>query len=139
MKSCYAQYKYLLAVYELSRKQDRVKSIDVAKRLGVSRPSVSKTLKCLCQNGYVYDDYANEIELTELGNEQGKELYDNYRYVNLFFRKVLKLSDEQADAHTLTFMAEFDEETTESLSSVMKSTIERQRRRNAKAKETENK
>lgn len=127
MKSCYAQYKYLLAIYELARNKDRVKSVDIANRLGVSRPSVSKTIKCLYNSGFVNEDYANEIVLTPLGRETGKELYDNYRYVNLFFRKVLKLSDEQADEQTLTFMAAFPEETIEKLSETMKSTILRQR------------
>ncbi|MCD8328155.1 MAG: metal-dependent transcriptional regulator [Ruminococcus sp.] len=127
MKNCYAQFKYLLAVYELSKGDKKVKSVDIAKRLDVSRPSVSKTLKCLSKNGFVDDDFSNEVVLTESGKAVGKELFNNYRYALLFFRKVLKLDDEQADEQALTFIATFPEATVERLSQTMKNTIERQR------------
>lgn len=128
MRNCYAQFKYLLAVYELLRSGKKVKSVDIANRLEVSRPSVSKTLKCLADNGYVLGDYSNEITLTEKGVMKGRELFDNYRYANLFFRKVIKLSDEDADEQTLTFLATFPQETVEALSLAMRDTIVRQRK-----------
>lgn len=127
MRNCHAQFKYLLAVYELLRSDKKVRSVDIANRLDVSRPSVSKTLKCLADNGYVLDDCSNEIVLTEKGIKKGKELFDNYRYANLFFRKIIKLSDKDADAQTLTFMATFPQETVEALSLAMRDTILRQR------------
>lgn len=127
MKNCYAQFKYLLAVYELSKNNKKVKSVDIAKRLDVSRPSVSKTLKCLATNGYVNDDFSNEVVLTPNGMAVGKELFSNYRYAFLFFRKVLKLDEQQADEQALTFMATFPQSTVEQLSQTMKDTIARQR------------
>lgn len=127
MKNCYAQFKYLLAVYELSKNSKKVKSVDIANRLDVSRPSVSKTLKCLANNGYVNEDFSNEVVLTPNGMAVGKELFNNYRYAFLFFRKVLKLDERQADEQALTFMATFPQSTVNQLSQTMKDTIARQR------------
>ncbi len=127
MKNCYAQFKYLLAVYELSKDNKKVKSVDIANRLDVSRPSVSKTLKCLAHNGYVNDDFSNEVVLTPSGMDIGKELFNNYRYALLFFKKVLKLDEMQADDQALTFLATFPQSTVEKLSQAMKATIARQR------------
>lgn len=127
MKNCYAQFKYLLAVYELSKDNKKVRSVDIANRLDVSRPSVSKTLKCLAHNGYVNDDFSNEVILTQSGIDTGKELFNNYRYALLFFKKVLKLDEIQADEQALTFLATFPQSTVERLSQAMKATITRQR------------
>lgn len=127
MKNCYAQFKYLLAVYELSKDSRKVKSVDIANRLDVSRPSVSKTLKCLAKNGYVNEDYSNEVVLTPSGMTVGKELFSNYKYAFLFFKKVLKLDEAQADEQALTFLATFPQSTVERLSQTMKDTIARQR------------
>lgn len=127
MKNCYAQFKYLLAVYELSKNKKRVKSVDIANRLDVSRPSVSKTLKCLANNGYVNEDFSNEVVMTQSGMAVGKELFQNYKYAFLFFKKVLKLDEIQADEQALTFLATFPPSTVEQLSKTMKDTIARQR------------
>lgn len=127
MKNCYAQFKYLLAVYELSKSQKKVKSVDIANRLDVSRPSVSKTLKCLSNNGYVNEDFSNEVVLTPSGMAVGKELFSNYKFAFLFFKKVLKLDETQADEQALTFLATFPQSTVEKLSQTMKDTIARQR------------
>lgn len=127
MKDCHAQFKYLLAVYELLRSSDKARSVDIAKRLEVSRPSVSKTLKCLADNGYVSQDFSNEIELTEKGIKKGRELFENYRYVKLFFKKVIKLSEKDSDDQALTFLATFPQETVRGLSLAMRETILRQR------------
>lgn len=127
MKDCHAQFKYLLAVYELLRSSDKARSVDIAKRLEVSRPSVSKTLKRLADNGYVSQDFSNEIALTEKGIKKGRELFENYRYVKLFFKKVIKLSENDADDQALTFLATFPQETVRGLSLAMRETILRQR------------
>lgn len=49
MKLCAGQYKYLLTVYELSKTLKTVRSVDIANSLSVTRPSVSKMLKCMAR------------------------------------------------------------------------------------------
>ncbi len=61
MKHCAGQIKYLVAIKELSELDDYVKCVSIARRLGVSRASVSKMLRCLANSGLVYEDFCNSV------------------------------------------------------------------------------
>ena len=91
MKLCAGQYKYLLTVYELSRTLKVVRSVDIANSLSVTRPSVSRMLKCMSRLELIKPDYATSVELTELGRETAKGLTVNFNMVNSFFTDILKL------------------------------------------------
>ena len=57
MKHCAGQIKYLVAIKELSDTEEYVRCVTISRHLGVSRPSVSKMLRCLANCGYVYEDF----------------------------------------------------------------------------------
>lgn len=58
---------YLEAIYILEQKDELIKSVRIAERLGVSRPAVNQAMKALIDIGYVEKpDYA-DITLTEKG------------------------------------------------------------------------
>ena len=59
MKHCAGQIKYLIAIKELTDKDEYVRCVSISRHLGVSRPSVSKMLRCLANCGYVYEDFCN--------------------------------------------------------------------------------
>ena len=68
MKHCAGQIKYLIAIKELSAADEYVRCVNISRHLGVSRPSVSKMLRCLANCGYVYEDFCNSVVLTPEGD-----------------------------------------------------------------------
>lgn len=125
MKYCAAQVKYLTAIRELSAEAEEVKSVDIARHLGVSRSSVSKTLRCLANSGLVCEDYAISVVLTPEGEEAVREIFRNFNETYIFFRRFLRLNHEEAHNQALTFVTTFPEETSDRLRKLMKKTMKK--------------
>lgn len=120
MKYCSAQIKYLAAIRELSSERDDVKSVDISRHLGVSRASVSKTLRCLANSGLVYEDFCNSVVLTPEGENAIGEIFRDYDEVYAFFHKFLKLAPEEARSQAIMFITTFSEDTTGRLKKLVK-------------------
>ena len=71
---------YLEAVYILRRKYGAVRSVDVARHLGVSKPSVCKALGILRDCGLLVMDGKGYLHLTEQGKEQAESIYERHRF-----------------------------------------------------------
>lgn len=125
MKYCSAQIKYLTAIQELSAESEEVKSVDIARHLGVSRSSVSKTLRCLANAGLVYEDFAISVMLTPEGDEAVRDIFHNFNEAYIFFRRFLKLTHEEAHEQALTFVTTFPEETCERLKKVIRKNVKK--------------
>ena len=69
MKTCSGQIRYLIAIRELLEKDEYIRCVNISNHLGVSRPSVSKMLRCLAESGFVYEDFCNSVVLTPEGRE----------------------------------------------------------------------
>ncbi|MCM1528966.1 MAG: metal-dependent transcriptional regulator [Alistipes sp.] len=120
MKYCSAQIKYLAAVRELSAEKEDVKSVDISRYLGVSRASVSKTMRCLANSGLVYEDFCNSVVLTPEGENAIQEIFRDYDEIYAFFHRFLKLPPEDARAQAVTFITIFPEETADRLKKLVK-------------------
>lgn len=123
MKHCSAQIKYLVAIKELSEQDEYVKCVSVSRHLGVSRPCVSKTMRCLANSGLIYEDFCNSIVLTPHGEETVSEILCNFNEVYTFFHKFLKLPHEEAHAQALTFIMNFPDDTCERLKKIVMRTM----------------
>lgn len=69
---------YLETIYQLSMKQPAVRSIDVAEALNYSRPSVSRAVGLLKQDGYLEMDEDSFLLLTELGRRTAEKIYERH-------------------------------------------------------------
>ena len=69
---------YLEAILALSEKGP-VRSIDVAQHLGFSKPSVSRAMSLLRENGYVVMDDIGLLTLTPAGMEVAARIYKRHR------------------------------------------------------------
>ncbi len=58
---------YIKVLLDLSKKDSKIHSAEVAAILGVSRASVSRAMKVLKDNGYIKKEKYGTISLTELG------------------------------------------------------------------------
>lgn len=125
MKLCAGQCKYLITLYRLSCENSNVKSVDIAKALSVTRPSVSRMLKCMARLEFIDNDYSSNVRLTEKGLETALRLNEKLYVVNKFFRDILRLEDSEAYEQSLQFLASFPEQTVERLSRVTSNTIKK--------------
>ncbi len=68
---------YLESILTLSRAQEIVHRIDVAKKLGVSQAAVNKAVKLLCEKEYVYED-GKHLYLTEKGKNYAETVFEKH-------------------------------------------------------------
>ena len=85
---------YLKTIYILS-KTDEVHGAEIARELGVSRPTVSVSLKALEEEGYLVMDESRAVHLTERGRAIAEETYGRHVLLCRFFEK-LGISAETA-------------------------------------------
>ena len=58
---------YLETILVLSRRLNKVRSVDVAEEMGYSKPSVSRAVGILKKNGYIIMDGSGHLYLTDEG------------------------------------------------------------------------
>ena len=72
---------YLEAIYVLTQKNTNIRSIDVGAYLGYSKPSVSRAMGILRNDGYITVDGDGFISLTEKGKVFGVQLYERHTVI----------------------------------------------------------
>ena len=70
---------YLEAMLMLKEERGYIRSIDVADKLGVTKPSVSYATKRLRESGYISMDPAGMIVLLEPGLEIAERMYERHK------------------------------------------------------------
>ena len=76
---------YLEAIMVLQKKKGMVRSVDVARHMGVSKPSVSHAVTTLRDGGFLIMDTDFHLHLTDIGREMAEQTYEKHR----FFLKLL--------------------------------------------------
>ena len=70
--------EYLKTILALEEKNGSVRSLDVARTLHVTKPSVSKAMKHLREGGYLTMDADKRICLTKIGREAAEQAADTH-------------------------------------------------------------
>ena len=70
---------YLEAILALRQEKGFVRSIDVAQRLGFSKPSISRAMSILRNDGYVTMEQDGRLELTESGEQVARSIYERHQ------------------------------------------------------------
>lgn len=73
---------YLETIYTLSLAHSHVRSIDVAEALSYSRPSVSRAVGLLKQEGYLEMDTDGFLLLTKLGKNTAEKIYERHKILS---------------------------------------------------------
>lgn len=89
---------YLETILLLKQKQGFVRSIDVAEQLGYSKPSISRAMGLLRENGYVEIEPSGNIIFTQKGKEKAEAIYERHRVITEYFIKSLGVDPEVAEA-----------------------------------------
>ena len=69
---------YLESILILKQEKGAVRSIDVARRLGYTKPSVSRAMSLLRENGYVTMDPDGLLALTQAGRKIAEPIYERH-------------------------------------------------------------
>ncbi|MCR5802005.1 MAG: metal-dependent transcriptional regulator [Lachnospiraceae bacterium] len=69
---------YLETIYVLSQESAEVRAIDIGEYMGFSKPSVSRALGILKNDGYVVKDENGFIKLTSAGEKIAKNIYERH-------------------------------------------------------------
>lgn len=133
MEICAGQYRYLLSIYRLMREKQRIRCVDIANDLGVTRPSVSKMMKCMVRMELVEPDYCEAVRLTERGQELAERYHSDYDMVYAFFRRMLRLTPTEAKEHAFQFLSAFPQSTVHKLSDVMARSLEATKKKQMKS------
>ena len=75
---------YLETILVLQNRKGSVRSIDVAQHLGFSKPSVSRAMSLLRQDGYVEVAADGAIMLTDRGRETAEKIYERHTLLTEF-------------------------------------------------------
>ena len=89
---------YLETILVLKNKNGSVRSVDVARALSFSKPSVSRAIGILKEDGYVSVEDNGELNLTEEGLARAGAIYERHRYITKFLSDVLGVPHEVAEA-----------------------------------------
>lgn len=79
---------YLETILMIKNRKGSVRSIDVARELGFSRPSVSRAISILQKDGFVIKKEDGELVLTEIGIEKATAVYDRHTTLTKFIQMV---------------------------------------------------
>lgn len=79
---------YLEAILQLSSDGHCPKSIDVANKLGFSKPSVSIAVKKLKQDGFITVEDDGGLKLTESGRMIAEQTLEKHKYLTALFIKI---------------------------------------------------
>ena len=76
---------YLEAILVLQKKLGMVRSVDVARHLDVSKPSVCHAVSTLKEGGFLIMDEDSFLHLTDVGREVAEKTYEKH----CFFTRLL--------------------------------------------------
>lgn len=88
---------YLEVIWDIQREQGHVRSVEVARRVGVSRASVSKALGVLREAGLVEPSFYGEVVLTGEGVKRAKEVRARHDLLLRFLRDGLGVAQGIAE------------------------------------------
>lgn len=71
---------YLEAILILQKKSDFVRSVDLARYMGFSKPSISHAVGVLRGGGFLTVDEDGFLYLTDTGQEVAEKIYERHRF-----------------------------------------------------------
>ena len=71
---------YLEAILMLQKKSGMVRSVDLARHMGFSKPSISHAVGVLRDGGFLTVDEDGFLHLTDVGREVEEKIYERHRF-----------------------------------------------------------
>ncbi|MDP2982488.1 MAG: DtxR family transcriptional regulator [Candidatus Latescibacter sp.] len=116
---------YLEAIFEIEKTTAAVRVRDVAKRLGVTMPSVNGALKNLESLGLIRHARYEYIELTPEGSLQAARIASRHRVIQLFLREIIGVDEKTAEEEACRIEHVLSLGTTAKLTEYMEQSLKR--------------
>lgn len=71
---------YLEAVLVLKKQKGYVRSVDLARHMGFSKPSISHAVNVLRKGGFLMVDSDGQLDLTQAGREIAEKIYERHTF-----------------------------------------------------------
>ena len=97
MKSSESQEMYLEVIFNIDQRDEVIRSIDIAKTLGYSKPSVNRAINKLKADGLITQEPYGHITMTEHGREMAKKIKNKHVYLTEYLSLSLGLDKEIAE------------------------------------------
>ena len=114
---------YLETILILQNRNGSVRSIDVARELSVSKPSVSRAMGILKDNGFITMETNGELNLTELGRARADAIYERHRFITKFLAEIVGVSPMTAESDACRIEHIISEETFEKIKEYLARTM----------------
>ena len=88
---------YLETILLLERRNGTVRSIDIANELDYSKPSISRAMSILKENGYIWMEMNGDIHLTEKGRARANSISERHRLITEYLMRALDVDKETAE------------------------------------------
>ncbi len=111
---------YLEAIVELEAQSREVRSVDIARYLGVSKPSVSRAMSHLKSSGLILQEPYGRVSLTDEGRRQADRVHSLHHMITDFFMDALELDAQAAEADACRIEHVISPETVAAISAYLK-------------------
>ena len=88
---------YLETILILHQRQGYVRSIDIANELAFTKPSISRAMGILKNDGYITVEPSGNILLTEKGMAKASAVFDRHQTITAFLHEILDVDAETAE------------------------------------------
>lgn len=94
---------YLKEIYLLNQISQEVRVTDIARELGISKPSVNRAMNTLKEMQLIEHEHYGTITLTEAGIAAARNILDTYKVVFKFLTETLGVDENTAaeEAHLI--------------------------------------
>ncbi len=96
-KATTAAQDYLEAIYELIEEKGYAKAVDIAERLDLSGPSVTRMVQKLSRDGFLKSEKYRGIVMTDKGRTTAKDMQKRHQLLREFLM-ILGVDKKTADA-----------------------------------------
>lgn len=102
---------YLENILMLKKEKGTVRSVDIATRMGFSKPSVSRAMGILKKSGLIVMDENGLITLTAEGLAAAERVYDRHNIISEYLERHLGVSEANAVSDACKIEHDLSEET----------------------------
>lgn len=103
---------YLKCILVLQKKNDSVRSIDIAEEMGVTKPSVCNAMKKLSKQEWIYFDEEGYIFFTDEGRMIAENVYNKHSLLSRFLR-LMGVNEDTAEKEACLMEHTISDETYE--------------------------
>ena len=120
-KSSESLEMYLETMYLLELTVGKIRCVDIAKQMHVSKPSVNKAVNVLKEQGYLTQETYGNVHLTESGRNKAIKIYETHTIRSCYLEEVLNISHDTAENDACKMEHILSEETFNKIKEIVKS------------------